>query len=157
MEFLFIQGSDFKETEKINTLRSKLRRLARLFIHVQNVASELGVEVKGCDDMLKVKGIRLLSIAVNTMTQNSEGGMKSGLKLGLKSLILDVSNSIFTTHMLMEEDSKALEVEKFCKVLKAPWKSFFKSAQEAILKKRQNESWNCQSSNFNARRGGEAT
>lgn len=57
MEFLFIQGSDFKETEKINTLRSKLRRLARLFIYVQNVASELGVEVKGCHDMLKVKRI----------------------------------------------------------------------------------------------------
>ena len=142
MEFLSIQGSDFKETEKFNTLRSKLRRLARLFIHFQNVASELGVEVKGCDDMFKVKGIRLLSTAVNTMTQDSEGGMKSGLKLGLKSLILEVSNSIFTTHMLMEEESKALEVEKFCKVLKAQWKSFFKSAQEAILKKRQNESRN---------------
>ncbi|XP_048750683.2 uncharacterized protein LOC125662490 [Ostrea edulis] len=140
MEFQSLEGTTIKLAEKLNTLRSKLRRLARLFIYFKTVASEAGVEVKGCDDMFCVKGIKLLSTAVNGMTQDSEGDIKSGLKLGLRSLILEVSNSIYATQMLMQEEDKALDVEKFQKVLKIRWKSFFDSAQEAILKKRQNES-----------------
>lgn len=140
MEYQAIEGSSFKLTEKLNTLRSKMRRLARLFMEFQKIASEAGVVVKHCSEMFNVKSIKLLSTAVNSMTIDPEGEMKSGLRLGLRSLILEVSNSIYSTHMVMGEDDKALEAEKFRKVLQVRWKSFFRSAQEAIIKKRQNES-----------------
>ena len=39
----------------MNALRSKLRRLARLFIHFRNIASNAGREIKGCDEIFRTE------------------------------------------------------------------------------------------------------
>lgn len=66
--------------------------------------------------MFNVKFIKLFSIVVNFMIIDFEGEMKSGLRLGLRFLIFEVSNLIYFIYMFMGEDDKAFEVEKFRKV-----------------------------------------
>jgi hypothetical protein len=72
--------------------------------------------------------------------KTSEGDIKSGLKLGLQSLILEASNSIYATRVKTEKNDKAHDAEIIHKVLKIRCKSSFDAAQEAILKTRQNKS-----------------
>ena len=103
----------------MNALRSKLRRLARLFIHFRNIASNAGREIKGCDEIFRTETIFLLDEAVANMTQDSESGeIKSGLKTELCSLILEICNSIYLTFSLKLEKQKVLEIMEFQQGLK---------------------------------------
>ncbi|XP_078320218.1 uncharacterized protein LOC111112653 [Crassostrea virginica] len=140
-EFKHQSQSNFKFTEKMNALRSKLRRLARLFIHFKNIALNAGMEIKSCDEIFRTETISLLDEAVSKMTQDSESGeIKSGLKVGLRSLILEVCNSIYLTFSLKLEKQKALEIMEFQQVLKLYWKRYFSAAQENLTNKKQSES-----------------
>ena len=51
VEFKIWTGSTIKSAEKLNTLRSKLRRLARIFIHFKIFTLEKGIEVNSCADI----------------------------------------------------------------------------------------------------------
>ena len=140
-EFKHQSQSNFKLNEKMNALRSKLRRLARLFIHFKNIALNAGMEIKSCDEIFRTETISLLDEAVSKMTQDSESGeIKSGLKVGLRSLILEVCNSIYLTFSLKLEKQKALEIMEFQQVLKLYWKRYFSAAQENLTNKKQSES-----------------
>ncbi|XP_061168122.1 uncharacterized protein LOC133177047 [Saccostrea echinata] len=142
VEFQNWKGSTIKATEKLNTLRSKLRRLARLFINFKSMALESGIELKSCADMFKVGTAKLFSAAVQKMTNfDSEvDDLKCGLKVGLKSLIVEVCDTLYATYLIKREELLAKEVKEFQEVLKVYWKYFFITAREVLMNKMHSQS-----------------
>ncbi|XP_062573990.1 uncharacterized protein LOC134235837 [Saccostrea cucullata] len=142
VEFQNWKGSAIKATEKLNTLRSKLRRLARLFINFKSMASERGIEIKSCDEMFKIDTATLFSAAVQKMTNfdSEEEDFKCGLNVGLKSLIIEVCDTLYATYLIKRKELLAKEVKEFQEVLKMYWRYFFITAREILMKKMHSQS-----------------
>lgn len=62
------------------------------------MASDSGIEIKTCDEMFRIDTVKLLGAAVqrirNFKTESQE--LKSGLKLGLRSLVIGVCDTCIT-------------------------------------------------------------
>ena len=142
VEFQNWKGSTVKSAEKLNTLRSKLRRLARLFIHFKMLTLEKGIEVKSCADMFKVGTTKLFTAAVQKMTNfdSDVDVLKCGLKVGLKSLVIEVCDTLYATYLIKREEFLAKEVKDFKEVLKVYWKYFFTTAREVLVNKMHSQS-----------------
>ena len=73
------------------------------------------------------------------MTTDSENKIKSGLKVSLRYLISDVCRVMKAYFLYTMQDNEAEEMGKFIEVLQVYWPSFFATAEESVLKKRQSD------------------
>lgn len=60
--------------------------------------------------------------------------LKCGLKMGLKSLVIEVCDTLYATYLIDREELLAKEIEKLKEVLIVYWKYFFLPQQERFLK-----------------------
>lgn len=131
-----------KKIEKRLSLMSKLRRLAHLFLEFQKIAkkSDSQTSFESCSQMFDRRLIPLMQQAIAGLTIDEETGqVKNGLKVSLRYLLADVCNVMQAHYLILMEDRKAEEIQKFMHILKTIFPSFFKEAEETIITKRQAE------------------
>jgi integrase len=131
-----------KSADKRKTLMSNLRRLAQLYSIFRDIMKKENPSVilESCSQMFDRDYIMYIQEAITVMTTNSSTGeIKNGLKVSLRYLIKDVCKVMRANYYLIRQDEKAEEMNKFMTVLQIIWPSFFASAEESVIKKRQSD------------------
>jgi hypothetical protein len=143
-QFGFLSYQNFvgteKRAEKRKSLMSNLRRLAHLFLEFKKIVLQKNPNLAfdSCRDMFKRDNILGIQSAINSMTTDNEKNLiKSGLKVSLRYLISDVCRVMRAYFLFTRQDDEAEEMNKFISVLQVYWPSFFATAEESVLKKRQ--------------------
>jgi hypothetical protein len=142
-QFGFLSYQNFvgteKRAEKRKSLMSNLRRLGHLFLEFKKIMLEKNPNLafNSCREMFKRDNILGIQSAINSMTTDSENVIKSGLKVSLRYLISDVCRVMKAYFLFTRQDDEAEEMNKFIDVLQVYWPSFFATAEESVLKKRQ--------------------
>ncbi|XP_055999196.1 uncharacterized protein LOC125672892 isoform X3 [Ostrea edulis] len=131
-----------KRAEKRKSLMSKLRRLGHLYLQFKKIMSEKhpNFAFTSCREMFKRDNILGIQSAINSITTtDNENVIKSGLKVSLRYLIADVCKVMRAYFLFTRQDEEAEEMSKFISVLQVYWPSFFATAEESVLKKRQSD------------------
>nr|XP_034299375.1 uncharacterized protein LOC105334630 isoform X2 [Crassostrea gigas] len=139
--FQNFEGTE-KRTEKRSSLMSNLRRLARLFLEFKQIIAKENpsIELNSCSQMFDRDFILYIQEAICSITTDKDtNAVKNGLKVSLRYLISDVCKVMRANYLLMKQDEKAEEMAKFISVLQLIWPSFFASAEESVVKKRQSD------------------
>ncbi|XP_061193714.1 uncharacterized protein LOC133201942 [Saccostrea echinata] len=139
--FQNFEGTE-KRTEKRSSLMSNLRRLAHLFMEFKQIVSKDNpcIKLNSCSQMFDRDFILYIQDAICSMTTDKETkAVKNGLKVSLRYLISDVCKVMRANYLLLKQDEKAEEMAKFISVLQLIWPSFFASAEESVVKKRQSD------------------
>ena len=128
---------------KRRNVMQKMRRLTRLFILFKNVSAtkNLSVTPESSLDMFKRDNIPILLEAINQLAEDEEKehGMRHGLKIQLRYLINDACQKLSAHYLIRKEDDKYEELQKFEKLIKTLWQSFFASAEEQALLNRNTD------------------
>ena len=121
-----------------NQLMRNVRRLASLFLNVQNAAAEQKVVIQKVEEIFNRKHFDFLETAVIRMSEKEDGGQKHGLKLSLGYLLKKVCTILKGTLLTTPgNDDKASEVDKFLDVLKLKWPLIFGDAEYEAHMRRQ--------------------
>ncbi|XP_078310702.1 uncharacterized protein LOC111109026 isoform X10 [Crassostrea virginica] len=129
-------------SEKRKSLMTNLRKLAQLYLIFHTIVSKENPSLKlqSCSQMFNRDYIMYIQEAITEMTtDHSTNKIKNGLKVSLRYLIKDVCKVMRANYYLIRQDEKAEEMNKFMTVLQIIWPSFFASAEESVVKKRQTD------------------
>ena len=136
-EFRSIQESD-KKGEKRQSLMASMRILGRLLLAVQKIAGDKNIEINSCTEMFSRNNINFINEAIRNLS-TEESHIKPGTKMMLRQVIQKATSMLILKNLINKDDKNAEEMQKFKSVLELSWPSFFSSAQENIMKRRQTE------------------
>jgi len=125
-----------KLAEVSRSVRTDMRRLARLFLAFQTIKGAAGTSVshaavqqpaspnqpaqpvKGlASDMLARRSLPMLEQAIVACTEEeTDTSLKAGLKIGLLYLVKKLAKIVKASYLMQEEDDKAADVAKFIEV-----------------------------------------
>lgn len=135
------RGKQDKKTQVRKTVMANMRRLSSLYIQFQEQHQLLGTCPLGkgnAEDMFQRRQTQVLFEAIRVLTtSDKDESVKSGLKIGLKFLILSACTVIKATHLAKEEDADAEEIDKFVAVFRLNDNFLFGDAVYTINKNRQ--------------------
>lgn len=127
-----------KVTEGKKKVRSEMRRLATLYMSMKRLVEK---DYKDIDftshEILNKKYFKFLELAIEDLSKNADGSLKSGAKLAFGYTIKNAIKVMSGVHLLENKDSSYDELLKFQAVLKLRWPTIFADAEYQQARNRQ--------------------